>query len=190
MITIDKRFSDDTKTMLKSMIGNNFENYQCDPFVYSPSVYGIVGFQINGQSYKLTNNIEVLDYFGQNEDVAVFKFNICNPEDICSQEDNGSLITNPVNCKIAEITIIEENQQLFYKDEQTYNVFIPRAIVFHFEDGHEIMFEKDIWFSETITVHKGYNLKEKITSTDEFLENWEDSADYSPRCMRNEIIIK
>ncbi|MDO5448923.1 MAG: hypothetical protein Q4F70_04885, partial [Clostridia bacterium] len=125
----------------------------------------------------------------QTEDVAVFKFSSCYPEDIKSQEDNGTLITNPVNCKILSISIIEENQQLFHNDEQTYNVFVPRAIIFHFEDEHEIMFEKDIWFSETITIQKGYNLKEAITPIDEFLEGWEDVSEFYPRCSRTEIII-
>lgn len=190
MKIIDKRFNHATITMLEKMIGKAFNKYCCDPFVFTPSVEGIVGIYIDDAPYKLTNNIEVLDYYGENEDVAVYKLESCNQEDIKSQQDEGQFITTPVNSIIDSITIINENQQLYYNQEQTYNVFTPRAIIFHFEDKHEIMFEKDIWFSERIIIYKGYNLKEKLSSTDEFLESWDDSPGYSPKCVRDEIIIK
>lgn len=190
MTTIDKRFDKETISLFESMIGKTFNEYLCDHFTFSTSVFGIVGMYIDNKPYKLTNNIEVLNYFGQDEDVAVFKFSSCSSDEIVTQEDDGELNTTPVNCSISNIAIIEENQQLFHNNELTYNIFVPRAIIFYFTDGHEIMFEKDIWFSETITIHKGYNLKSQLSPIDEFLECWEDSNEYFPKCFRHELSIK
>ena len=60
----------------------------------------------------------------------------------------------------------------------------------HFSSGNEISFEVDTWFSEMITVQRGYNLIDKFTSVDDFLEEWEDCRGYTPTVERMIVPLK
>ena len=57
------------------------------------------------------------------------------------------------------------------------------------EDERQIAFEKDIWFSEEINIHKGQNLITKFAPVETITENWENVDDYRAECDREEIII-
>ena len=73
MKNIDIRFSASDFTELQSMVGKKMLKYKCDPFEFSTSVYGIVGIAFEDASYAFTNLTEVIDYYGEQEDVALFK---------------------------------------------------------------------------------------------------------------------
>ena len=184
MKTIDIRFDNETLNTIRNLVGQQMTCYKSDAFVYSPSVYGIVGFYIGDKTYSLTNLVEVLDYYGTDEDVAVYRFCQCEPSKLHSFTDKEELIKTTVNEKITAIKIVNENQQLFHKDEQTYDVYTVRGIIFQFESGRELSFEKNIWFSEMITIMRGESLIEKFVSTDDFAEGWEGIPDYTPKCFR------
>ena len=188
MKTVDVRFSDKTIQTIQTLVGQEFDGMKHDPFIHVPSVYGIVGLFIGGKAYKLTNLIEVLDYYGQKEDVAVFHFVPTTPDSIKTFMDDGEMIDFPVCSCIKEVRIINENQRLYYKGEQTYDVYTVRGLIFVLEDGREISFEKPIWFSEEIYIQKGYDLFEKYSPTDEFGEGWE--GDYRGECSRDIVTIK
>ena len=188
MKTVDIRFGGETMQTLQSLIGQQFDGMKHDPFIHVPSVYGIVGLFIGGHTFKLTNLVEVLDYYGQLEDVAVFRFEPTKPDDIKTFVDNGEMIDFPVRSRIKEIQVVNENQRLFHREKQTYDVYTVRGLIFVLEDGHEISFEKPIWFSEEIYIQKGYDLIEKLSPTDEFGEGWE--GDYRGECSREVISVK
>lgn len=175
---------------LKRSIGKKLKKFKCKPFDSSPSVYGIIGVYIGESTYKLTNFCEVLDYYGRDEDVAVFKFEPAKENEIKTCTDDGEMIETPVGSTIKKIHVINEHQKLFFKNEQTYDVWVTRGIVFFLEDGREISFEKEIWFSEFIRIQKGYNLEEKFDSIDTFLEGWEDCEDYTPKCEREVTVLE
>lgn len=64
------------------------------------------------------------------------------------------------------------------------------GLIFLLEDSREISFEIGTWFSEMITIQKGYNLIEKFTPTDDFIEEWEDCEGYIPNAKRDVIVIE
>ena len=188
MKQLDIRFSASDMSLIQSMIGKRMVKYKCDPFEFSTSVYGIVGIALEDSAYAFTNLIEVMDYYGEQEDVALFKMK-CTPfSSIHSLIPNQTMVETPVDGIISEVIIVNENQRLFEKDEQIYEVLLTRGIIFKFEDGHELSFEKNIWFSEDISVEKGYNLIDRFTPTSEFCEGW--SGDYRGECSRDIISIK
>lgn len=190
MKTIDIRFNEKTMSLLNQFLGKKFEKYKCNPFDFSPTVYGIVGIFVDGLIYKLTNFCDVLDYYGKNEDVAVFKFETSEEKEIKSCIVDEEMIETPINSTIQKIHIINENQKLFYHSEQTYNVWVTRGIIFFLEDNREISFEKNIWFSEDISIQRGYNLIEKFEPTDIFVEGWEECEGYTSSCSREIIELK
>ncbi len=188
MKKIDVRFSVSDMAEIQKMIGKKMLKFKCDPFEFSTSVYGIVGVSFDDADYAFTNMAVVMDYYGEEEDVALFKFEQRSFSSIHSLIQNQIMIEIPVEAVISEVIVVNENQKLFENGEQIYEVLLTRGIIFKFEDGHELSFEKNIWFSEDITVEKGYDLLSRFTPETEFVEGW--SGNYRGECSRELISMK
>ncbi len=189
MKQIDVRFSTVMIQTLQDMIGKEFEKLRCEPFEYSPLVYGIVGLYIGGEVFKLENYLEVQDFFGHKDDVAIFKLLPAVDTEIVSGFVDGQMIDTTIACKIRQIRVVDENQQLYVNGEQTYDVWVTRGIIFDLEDGREIAFEKSVWFSEFIDIKRGYGLLEQFQPADSFLEEWEENPGYVGKCYRQIRVI-
>lgn len=87
------------------------------------------------------------------------------------------------------IKIVEETQHLYKDDALEYEISTVRGIIFVLEDGREISFEKDIWFSEFIEVRTGYELETTFASPDVFIEEWAD-LNYIPDIECNIVVIQ
>ncbi len=174
MKQIDVRFNYEELGFIKEMIGNELQKYKCDPFEFSTSVYGIVGVCTNKSSYAFTNKINVMDYYGAKEDVAIFGIEKRPESKIQSLISGNKMINMPVNKIIKEIDIVNEHQQLFENNQQVYDVWLTRGVIIRLEDNGEISLEKNVWFSEMITVNKGMDLLNKFTSINDFSEDWEE----------------
>jgi hypothetical protein len=183
MKRIDIRFNQKEINLIKDMIGSTLVKYKCDPFEFSTAVYGIVGIFTDKSSYAFTNAIQVMDYYGTDEDVAVFRLEERIGSEIKSLISENTMIELPINKTIKEIDIINEHQKVFECNKQTYDVWLTRGIIFILEDGTEVSLEKNIWFSEMITVDRGENLLNKFAPVDEFSEDWE--GNFRGECSRD-----
>lgn len=188
MKQIDVRFSAVDIEAINKMVGRTMDKYKCDPFIFSTSVYGLVGVCIEGESYAFTNFVEVMDYFGEMEDVAIFKVAHVPFDEIHSMIQNQEMMEMPVGRIISSVSVVNEHQKLYEGDQQTYDVWLTRGIIFQFDDGHELSFEKSIWFSEEINIGKGYDLINEFSLTDEFGEGWE--GEYRGECSREIILLR
>ena len=183
----DIRFDTSMMALLNHLIGRELTKYKCDPFIFSPLVYGIAGVCTKDLSIAFTNTIEVMDHYGQLEDVAVFRVSAMPEEKICSMVKGKNMQEIHIQQKISEIQVVNENQRLFNNEVQTYDVWITRGVIFKLADNLEISFEKNVWFSEMITVERGYNLLEKFSPVSRFTENWE--GNYRGECTREIITL-
>lgn len=181
-------FSEQEINVFKGMIGKRFDKFKCDPFVYSPMVYGIVGIYVDNEVYKLTAQLESVKRFFSNDEVAVFHIGQTTDAEVKSYMDGGELIETPVSSRIASIDIVIDHQYVEH-DGETQSLDYSVGIVFYLEDEREISFEIKTWFSEMITVEKGYNLIDKFESGDNFLEEWEGCDGYNARCSREIISL-
>ncbi len=172
MIYIDDRITSGNEGVFREMVGKKLIEISHDPFIYTNSVYGIAGMDVEGIYYKVSNAIEVRDYFGEKEDVAIFKVSKDIPENIHSLIEDSSMITVPVNQRIVHIEVVNEHQCLYENGEQTYDVWITRGFVVELEDGLQISFEKEIWFSEDINIERGYKLIAKFFPVERVTEGW------------------
>lgn len=175
--------------ILQNMIGKTFDKYRCDPFINSPMVYGIVGIYVGGKSFKLTSLLKEVNRFLTQDEVAQFEITETIDDNIKTFMVDGEMIETPVKSRIKSISIVNdfqtiEHQQKLYKFSSTV------GLIFTLEDTREISFELGTWFSEMITIQRGYNLIEKFTSTSDFLEEWEDCDGYIPKVKREIIVIE
>ena len=184
---IDIRFDDIELGAIRDMIGTTLTKYKCDPFEFSTAVYGIVGICTDKASYAFTNFIQIMDYYGADEDVAVFRVEKRPDADIKSLINGNTMIELPVNKIIKEVDIVNEHQKVFKCHKQAYDVWLTRGIIFRLEDDSEISLEKNIWFSEMITVDKGQQLLRKFTPVEEFVQDWE--GDFRGECSREIVKI-
>jgi hypothetical protein len=181
-------FSEQDIGIFKGMIGKRFDKFMCDPFVYSPMVYGVVGLYIDGVAYKLTALYKTVKRFFTTDDIAAFRIEQTVDANIKTFMDEGELITNPVSSKIVAIDIVTDHQTLEH-DEEMQPLDYSVGVIFHLEDKREISFEIKTWFSEMITVQKGYDLIEKFTPVDDFLEEWEGCDGYNAKCIREVLTL-
>lgn len=185
MKKIDMRLNE---AIFREMVGKQFLKYKCDPFVYANSVTAIVGLYIGDEIFELNNNQTTVDYFGTEDDCAVFSMKKIQEDSIVSLFDDVEQIDTPVAEAIRKITLVNENQRIYENGEQTYNVWLTRGIIFHFKE-REISFEKDnVPFSEEIIIQRGYNLIDKFSSKNDFLEGWDKNK--TPECIREAVIIE
>lgn len=194
MKSVNIALSKDTYKILKSMVGQKFIKISCNKFIYSNAVYGIVGIYVAKNVYKITNFVNALDYYGKIEDVAVLKFEKTHLDDIVSAVQDEAMHDIPIGKNIIKIDVINENQVQYKNDKIMYNNFLTRGIIFYFDDGTEVSFEKDIWFSEDIYIDRGKNLLDKFASVDEFSETWKlddenDISEYTGKAKRKILSI-
>lgn len=173
MIYVDERITNRNCDIFKEMIGKKLVSIMHDPFVYTNSVYGIAGLNIDHYFYKISNKTEVRDYFGAEEDVAVFNIMKTDKDNIHSYVEGVKMIEIPVNQLIKRIKVVNEHQQLYEQEQQIYDVWITRGFIIELADGLEVSFEKEIWFSEDINIERGYKLDDKFFPTSRVEEGWD-----------------
>lgn len=169
--TIDMRFD---QRLVNSLVGQIFEKYRSDTFLYTDTVTATAGLFVSGRVFELRNEQEPVDYFGTSEDCAVFRIAETSADRIRSFFDDTEQTDTPVGAPVDKIVLINENQKTFSHGEQTYDVWLTRGIVFY-AGGREIAFIKDpIPFSEQIEIRRGYDLSAAIPENTDFLEGWPD----------------
>ena len=170
MKIIDIRLKSDEVSKLRSMIGKELSAYLHDEFQYTQSSSQVVEVVVGDKKYYIYSFTEEQDYFGTPEDVAVWSVT----DEKLPIVDKKTFVRTPVNETIKGITLIQENQRVFNDGGQTYDVWLTRGMVFDLGE-RQVAFEKDVWFSEEIIVHRGYDLSSRFSSTDNFGDDWDKS---------------
>ena len=169
MKTIDIRLKNDEVQRLKALIGTRLMSIQHDLFQFTPSSTQAVQLEAEGtEPLYLYSFTEPQDYYGSQEDVAVWSFT----DKRYPMVEQKEFVKTPVDEMITGITLVQENQRLYFGTEQTDNVWVTRGIIFEFGE-HQIAFEKAIWFSEEIYIHKGYDLIRQFKPAEDFCDDWE-----------------
>ena len=185
MKTIDMRFD---SNLIRGWLGKEFKKYKSDAFDFTNSVTQIVGLYIGDNVYALTNVQETVDYFGNTDDIAVSKLFLSEDISIKSAFVDVDMISTPIGNNITAAKLVNEHQELSINGEHTHDVYLTRAIIIEV-GNQEISFEKDtVPFSEEITIQKGYDLLDKVSDNDGFLEGW--GEEYNPTYSREIIEIR
>lgn len=181
MKQIDTRMSTEEKVILASMVGKTFSKYRCDEFHFRPAVYQAVGVYIDNQAFSIENETQVLDYYGAQEDVGVISIKSVRPDEVVSHIVNGTQVDTPIGQVIQDIRIVEDTHIMSKGNEDLYEFGYTKAIVFVLSD-RQVVFEKDVWFSEDIFIYRGSDAESKITPVEDDLES---SEEFNFRAKRN-----
>lgn len=158
--------------IFKKMISQKFIKYKCDPFVFTNTVTGIAGLYIGEKVFELKNEQTAFQYFDSMDDVALWNIKEVNDLEIHSVFENTEQIDTSINQNINSITLVNEHQTVNIQNQE-YDLWLTRAIVFHLENC-DIYFEKDSTaFSEEIEIKRGYDLLSEFPKrNDYFLDQW------------------
>ena len=182
MKTIDIRLSESEVDMLRSMIGKEILACLHDEFQYTQTSTQAVGMMVGDTTYYIYSFVEGLDYFGTDEDVAVLSIS----DEKLPIIDSKTFVKTPVNEVVKGITLLQENQRVYQDGKQTYDVWLTRGIIIDVGE-RQIAFEKDVWFSEEIVVHRGYDLEKKFSPVESFGEDWD--ASIKTECSREKEFL-
>lgn len=166
MNTTDTRMSAEEINLLVGMIGKVFEKYRCDEFVFSPTVYQIVGLYVGGKTYALLNEAHPLDYFGDIDDVSAIGVQEIPEDAIGSHIVGGVLTETPIGEAIEDILVVTDTEYMSKDGEDLFRYDFTAAIVFVLPD-RQVVFERDCWFSEDFLVYRGPHAIDMIKTADE-----------------------
>ena len=158
MKSYDFRF--DT-TLIQHFIGKTLKKYKHAEFLFTNSVTGIVGIEIDDAVFEITNNYESIDFLTLDNEATIFRISGTewNKVDLMI---NNDINETHVGEKIKKIVLVNDHTVLNISQNIEYDMWDTKAIIFYFEN-HELCFAKqDCWFSQEIEVYKGYDLLEKI----------------------------
>ena len=177
-------------SIFKDTVGMSFKKYKCNDFVFTNSVYQIVGLYIENKIFSLENKLQPHDYFGTTEDIAIFSLNETVDVNVLSGLRDVEMRDNVINKEIANIRIINENKKIYVHSHLEYDIDLTRAIIFTLASGEEICFEKDSWiFSEENVINRGHNLINVIASPNDFYERIAEEPNMRGKLTRTEIVI-
>lgn len=165
MIKQNKVFDKSTISILNKMIGCTMTKIVHDEFTFTNSVYGVVSFYIGDNIFNLTNELEKLNCYGENEEVSILHLSQVDKNQVKSLLNDTKQVETKIAKVITGIDILIDTIHVEVEKEIYDNTYV-KGIIFHFEND-EIAFEKTDSFTEMIGVYKGYNLVEKFTDINE-----------------------
>lgn len=175
--------------LLKTLKGQIFHYYKCDPFYIINSVTSNVGLAIGDSTYLLKSELKEIDYFEDIDRYALWDITPCDVQDMKSVYSDVVQIETEAEEKITGITVVNEHQQLHIDEgDEIDELWVSRALIFHLETK-DICFEKDyISFRTEIYITEGQNLRQRYPSVNRFfLESWDDEIEPQVYQMFEEI---
>lgn len=179
--TLDTRITPSEQAVLGSFVGKTLDNYRCDTFTFSSTVYGTLGIIVEDTAYELTNYTQVEDeYFGYTEEVSRFILNPIAFSDLHSAVVDGKQVDHMVNDVITNVIIVNDREVMTKDGTPFFDYRYTRAIIFCFE-GHELAFERGDDIFELIHIVTGQDALSKIGPADEFLSPMDGSEEVAER---------
>ncbi|MDO4438772.1 MAG: hypothetical protein Q4B86_04920 [Eubacteriales bacterium] len=136
-------FNDSMISMLRSFIGCEFNSYKYVSI--GNGTYGNLHIQINGEPYEIRNQQGIV--MMNNEFVDLSSLSIKKVagefEPVCGDQ----ISINIINDIIQDVQIFQDSVCLSSGDE----ILMDMAVVFKTKHT-DIMFSRDVWFSEFITI--------------------------------------
>ncbi len=169
--------SKDMIDLLKNLKFSNMLSYECAKT--HDTVYGNLRINTDKYSIELSNIEKTMPFFSANEDIACFECKISNPNVEFRPYCIEPFEVFKVGKTIQNIEIIND---VINVNNGEYEISFDRAIIFRMNKG-VIMFSRDIWFSEVITISENDNY-DAIYPIDEVIEVWSNEGENEINVIR------
>ena len=158
--------------LIKSFVGKTLTKYKHAEFMYTNSVTGIIGFEINDVVYELTNEYETMDFLTLDDEATVFRISKTEWNNVDSMINND---INEINVgeTIKKVILVNDHTTINVEQNVAYDMRDTKAVIFCFENNEICFVKQDCWFSQEIEIYKGYNLLEKLGDGKGILEDFD-----------------
>lgn len=156
----------------KPFIGKRLKKYRTPDLENSAVIYILVEITIGDETYDLSNFIGDVSYLGEEEYIGIFELNKTGKQALSLLGENPKEII--VDKTISKITLIHETQRLYKNNRLKDTCKLTRAIIFEFNQGDKLLFEKDIEDSDDIFIYSGNGVESEIATEEEISNAWKD----------------
>ena len=174
MVVTDTRFTIEEKSLLASLVGQQFEKYRIDEHVAGTceSSFGVVGLFIGGKIFAFTAKQESRDFFGSKEDIAVVSFSETDEKGIAPHLVDQRQVDWNVGDVIEDVVLFEDSQTLNEDGADVFEYRWTGAIVFKMPHT-EIVIEPDGWIMESFAIHRGSGSSKSVHPADDDIDEEE-----------------
>ena len=163
--------------LLKNLKFSNFISYECGKTHHT--AYGNLRINTDKCSIELSNIEREMSFFDSTEDVACLECKVSNPTIEFKPYCVEPFEVFKIDGKIENIEIIND---IIEVNDGEYEISFDRAIIFR-TDKKDIMFSRDIWFSEVITINENDDY-DAVYSIDQVVEAWSDEGENKVNVIR------
>lgn len=174
----NKRFSQSEESLLKRMKGSKL--LFIDAVLAAPpdNSWNTVRLHFEGFDVDINNYLNeiVVDEFGALEEFGLLSVVEASKGTLDIPEVGTDTTSFEINEDVIAVSVVNDIAEIYGNGELVAKLEYPQAIAFRTESG-VIMFDKEVWFSETIVIKRGESIDELLY--DESV-NWEDDPEEDP----------
>lgn len=174
----NKRFSQSEESLLKRMKGSKL--LFIDAVLAAPpdNSWNTVRLHFEDFDVDINNYLNeiVVDEFGALEEFGLLSVVEASKGTLDIPEVGTDTTSFEINEDVIAVSVVNDIAEIYGNGELVAKLEYPQAIAFRTESG-VIMFDKEVWFSETIVIKRGESIDELLY--DESV-NWEDDPEEDP----------
>ena len=161
--------SGDMIELLKQLKFSNFISYECGKI--NNTAYGNLRINTDKGSVELSNIEREIPFFDITEEVACFECKVSDPSTEFKPYCIEPFDVFKIGEKIKNIAVINDAINI---NDGEYEISFDRAIIFR-TDKKDIMFSRDIWFSEVITNNENDD-SDAVYPAHEVIDAWSEQG--------------
>ncbi len=174
----NKRFSQSEESLLKQMKGSKL--LFIDAVLAAPpdNSWNTVRLHLEDFDVDINNYLNeiVVDEFGALEEFGLLSVVEASKGSLDIPEVGTDTTSFEINEDVIAVSVVNDIAEIYGNGELVAKLEYPQAIALRTESG-VIMFDKEVWFSETIVIKRGESIDELLY--DESV-NWEDDPEEDP----------
>ena len=174
----NKRFSQSEESLLKQMKGSKL--LFIDAVLAAPpdNSWNTVRLHLEDFDVDINNYLNeiVVDEFGALEEFGLLSVVEASKGSLDIPEVGTDTTSFEINEDVIAVSVVNDIAEIYGNGELVAKLEYPQAIALRTESG-VIMFDKEVWFSETIVIKRGESIDELLS--DESV-NWEDDPEEDP----------
>ena len=179
---VDATLNKNMLCLLKKLKNSKFISYECAK--NHGSAYGNLRINTDNGSIEITNIEKTMPFFDIEEDVTSFECEISDP---CA-EFKPYCIEPFESFEVGEIiTGIEIINDEINVNDGEYEISFDQAIIIRTEK-QTIMFSRDIWFSEVITIFDNDNY-DAFFPVEQAIDAWSEDGENDVKVIRTKKVL-
>lgn len=178
MVETDCSFSTAELELLRSLKGLRLKSIDACIVARDDMAWNTVRLHFDSVDVDLSNHLgEVqLDESGTCDEFGLLQVSRADSEILDVPDASPETSTFLVDKHISGIKVIEDSIEVSADGSLTSRTIYPQALVFNLGDEF-LVFDKEVWFEETIAIKKGKDLSALIYDDS---VNWEDDLEEDP----------